>query len=319
MGDKTKIEWTDSTWNPIRARNLKTGRVGHYCRKVSQGCANCYAERFNLKPRGNIGTGLPYTVAAGEDLELFLDEETLSQPLRWQRPRMIFVCSMTDLFGEFIPEPWIDRVFAVMLRARRHTFQVLTKRSKRMRDYSQASYVPGGILVADPSPLDDPEADPQRWPLPNVWLGGSVENQEALDARAVDILETKAAVRFLSAEPLLGPMDFRLGGMALPDYAPHRPLPKHDWVIVGGESGPGARPMDLSWARSIVTQCRLGGVACFVKQLGAWPIGKWGPASMADHPAIGRSYRPGRWKLADRKGGDPTEWPRDLRVREWPR
>ncbi|MGH9022584.1 MAG: DUF5131 family protein, partial [Acidimicrobiia bacterium] len=252
----------------------------------------------------------PYTVAAGEDLELFLDEETLTQPLRWQRPRMVFVCSMTDLFGEFVPEPWIDRVFAVMLRARRHTFQVLTKRSRRMRDYSQASYVPGGILVADTSPLDDPEADPQRWPLPNVWLGGSVENQEALDARAVDILETKTAVRFLSAEPLLGPID--LAATTCWDD----PSAGFNWVIVGGESGPGARPMDLSWARSIATQCRLGGVACFVKQLGAWPIGKWGPASMADHPAYEAAS--GRWKLADRKGGDPTEWPRDLRVREWP-
>src|SRR6185295_1326030 len=113
---KTKIEWTDATWNPIRARNTKTGKTGWFCTHVSEGCANCYAERINVKPGATGGTGLPYKPGhlANGDVELFLDENTLTQPLRWRAPRMVFVCSMTDLFADFVPDEWLDRIFAVM-------------------------------------------------------------------------------------------------------------------------------------------------------------------------------------------------------------
>ena len=134
MGDNTKIEWTDATWNPLRARHKVTKKNGWHCEKVSSGCDICYSDKFNRR----LGTGLPFKPGHRKDIEIFLDEKMLLQPLKWKRPRRIFVCSMTDLFGDFHSDGWIDKMFAVMARCPQHTFQILTKRSKRMRDYITA-------------------------------------------------------------------------------------------------------------------------------------------------------------------------------------
>ena len=214
MSDRSPIEWTEATWNPV------TG-----CTKVSPGCAHCYAERFAERFRGVPGH--PYE--RGFDLQL--RPERLGQPLRWREPRLIFVNSMSDLFHEEVSFAYIEQVFEVMERATWHTFQVLTKRGERLREV----------------------ATRLRWPS-NIWMGVSVENQRW--TCRVDVLrETPAAVKFLSCEPLLGPLILDLRGI--------------NWVIVGGESGPGARRMQPEWARSIRDQCRSARVPFFFKQWGA--------------------------------------------------
>lgn len=252
--------------------------------------------------------------------------DRLAEPLGWKKPRMVFVNSMSDLFHEAVPFEFIDRVFAVMALCPQHTFQVLTKRPERMAEYltrreiSKAwSPSPRGGDGSDESakwktPCDrvysiarsmkGREAAPELiWPLPNVWLGASVENQQTADERILRLLKCPAAVRFLSVEPLLGAVDFwpEMFGLTGDSWRG----PRIDWVIVGGESGPHARPCDVAWIRSVVRQCKDAGVPCFVKQLGSWPM------------TIGR-MPDGRHRLKDRKGVDPSEWPEDLRVREMP-
>lgn len=214
MSDKSSIEWTEATWNPV------TG-----CTKVSPGCAQCYAETFAERFRGVPGH--PYE--RGFDLQL--RPERLEQPLEWKRPRSIFVNSMSDLFHPDVPLGFIESVFDVMKLAHWHTFQVLTKRSERLAEL----------------------ANQLRWPE-NVWMGVSVENQR-WTKRIDDLRQAPAAVRFLSCEPLLGPLDLDLRGI--------------HWVIVGGESGHRARPMRADWARSIRDQCQAAGVPFFFKQWGA--------------------------------------------------
>ena len=214
MSDRSSIEWTEATWNPV------TG-----CTKVSPGCAHCYAETFAERFRGV--SGHPYE--RGFDLQL--RPERLKQPLKWTQPRMIFVNSMSDLFHEDIPEDYIQAVFSVMRKANWHTFQILTKRSQQL------------AAVAPRLP----------WPH-NVWMGVSVENQR-WTSRIDDLRKVPAKVRFLSCEPLLGPLQLDLEGI--------------DWVIVGGESGARARPMKPEWAREIRRQCEDEGVAFFFKQWGA--------------------------------------------------
>jgi len=214
MSDRSSIEWTEATWNPV------TG-----CTKVSPGCAHCYAETFAERFRGVPGH--PYE--RGFDLQL--RPERLEQPLTWTRPRIIFVNSMSDLFHDEVPEHYIQQVFDVMQRAGWHTFQVLTKRAERLAEL----------------------APKLRWPR-NVWMGVSVENQR-WTTRIDALRRTPATVRFLSCEPLLGPLQLGLEGI--------------DWVIVGGESGHRARPMQASWARSIREQCEDAGVPFFFKQWGA--------------------------------------------------
>ena len=238
MGDRTSIEWTDSTLNPIRARNVKTGRIGWHCQKISPGCENCYAESMNRR----LGTRLSY-VPAGE-AGLFLDEKMLTQPLRWKKPRRVFVCSMTDLFADFVPDEWLARMWQTMRKAEGHTFQILTKRAKRMR-----AWVQSGDEI-----------------LPNVWLGVSAEDQQRLDERVPDLLATPAAVRFVSCEPLLGQLNLSVA-LEGTDYEYIHPSQPVSWVIVGGESGTRRRPMDLEWARSIRDQCRGAGVPFFMKQV----------------------------------------------------
>ena len=294
------IEWTDETWNPTLG-----------CSRVSAGCEHCYAERFAHRGLSPSHHGL--TVDSGKGPrwtgEVRLLPERLDQPLRWRKPRRIFVDSMSDLFHESVPDEFIDRVFAVMALCPQHTFQVLTKRPERMRDYlknhvaggrhiwtaAQRIEMPGGRHKAETS-----------WPLPNVWLGASIENQETADERIPHLLATPAAVRFVSAEPLLGPVDLDPARMFPTDECFQAP-PKIDLVIVGGESGPGARPCNVEWIRSIVQECKAAGTACFVKQLGAKPEGSFDSID-------------GRGRLLkSRKGADMDEWPEDLRVREMPK
>lgn len=338
MADKTEIQWTDATWNPT------TG-----CTKVSPGCANCYIERtppFRIAGRKFDGKG---------HIPLVLNESRLDAPLRRRKPTKYFVNSLSDLFHEDVPDAFIDKVFAVMALAKQHTFQVLTKRADRMRDY--CSKRPPGVLFSGQKwhwiagvHFDRPDLQP--WPLPNVWLGVSVENQRFSDERIPLLLQTPAAVRFISAEPLLGPVELDEAWLPRFDFRPtygyYRTFLKAqgiesdgkpvrmrdglDWVIVGGESGKGARPFDVDWARSIVQQCQAAGVPVFVKQLGAVPIV---PAGRLRHwewgGEIGRgearfeatdpanpSSMPWRVVLDDKKGGDITEWPEDLRVRQFP-
>jgi protein gp37 len=307
MSDNTQIEWTDATWNPI------TG-----CSRVSEGCRNCYAEimaaRFS-KP-GQWGEGLAKIVTRADGTKdhrwtgkLQFNERALDKPLRWRKPRLIFVNSTSDLFHESVPDEWIDRVFAVMALAPQHTFQVLTKRPERARAYLMGVECDGarrfnvataaeqiannfpiwdghGYRLWDGYAGKDWDKKVTRvlcippWPLPNVWLGTSIEDQATADARIPHLLATPAAVRFVSAEPLLGPVDLMEVAIPRPELrasliwdalrgwggAPS----KIDWLIVGGESGPGARPMHPDWARSLRDQCQTAGAAYFFKQVGEW-------------------------------------------------
>jgi protein gp37 len=263
----TKIEWTDKTWNPL------TG-----CTKVSPGCDNCYAktmhERFN-------GPGSFDTIT--------LHPERLNQPLKWRKPARVFVNSMSDLFHRDVPDKYIADVFAVMAVADRHTFQVLTKRPARMRSLlSRDEFWQSVEMRSFKYTCEDGEFVVNQQ-LPNVWLGVSVENQKWADIRIPALLDTPAAVRFISAEPLLGPVDLKSAalrpyerqqggfweyGHGEDDYGNGKvwvpaPPAQLDWVIVGGESGPGARPMHPDWARSLRDQCQGAGVPYLFKQWGA--------------------------------------------------
>lgn len=231
MSTGTTIQWTDATWNPVRG-----------CSRVSAGCDNCYAMRQARRQDRPLGAyeGLTRVGKRGVDWSgiVRLVPELLDQPSRWKKPRRVFVNSMSDLFHESLPIGDIDAVFQTMLDAERHTFQVLTKRPKRMHDYLHAVHH-------------------ERNPLPNVHLGVSCEDQVTFDDRTRYLALTPAAVRFVSLEPLLGPIEADWDDM------------KIGWVIVGGESGPGARPMDPDWARDLRDQCKDWGVPFFMKQMGA--------------------------------------------------
>lgn len=287
MSDNTAIQWTDASWNPT---------VG--CTKVSAGCDHCYAERLTNRFRG-----------AGAFDTVVLRPERLQQPLQWKRPRRIFVNSMSDLFHADVPDGFIADVFGVMAHAERHTFQVLTKRHARMRALlSSAAFrdaVLDRVLRADRSARDRFTAS--RWPLRNVWLGVSVEDQHWANVRIPALLGTPAAVRFLSAEPLLGPIDLwraMCGHTFTAVQTEPEPfpccasnVPRIGWVIAGGESGPGARPMDADWARSLRDQCAAYVVPFFMKQAGAVLAREWG--------------------CKDRAGHDPADWPEPF-PREYP-
>lgn len=284
MSDKTGIEWTDATWNPVRG-----------CSRVSQGCVHCYAESV---ARRFSGPGQPYdglidSRTGGWNGKVRFVPDALSQPLRWKRPRRIFVNSMSDLFHENITDDQIDRIFAVMALSPRHTFQVLTKRPERMLAWAthggdgRWGYVDGRArqIWREYSGKEFPAGKMLPFkPLPNVWLGVSVENQAAADERIPLLLQTPAKVRFLSCEPLLGPISFRWApyahvstGETYREYLErtgvineYEALMKLDWVIVGGESGRNARPMEASWALGLRDQCNAAGVAFFFKQWGEY-------------------------------------------------
>jgi len=235
----TKIEWAEKVWNPV------TG-----CTKISAGCAHCYAERMAKRLAGRAG----YPKENPFEVTLHIDK--LDEPLKWKKPKRIFVCSMSDLFHEKVPFWFIDEVFATILEAQHHTFLVLTKRPERMREYFA-------------------KFRKEYLPIPNVWLGTSVEDQRAAEKRIPDLLATPAEVRFLSCEPLLGPVYLdEIPGVLLSVSKNNDSYQvgtgKIDWVIVGGESGPKARPMDPDWVRGIRDQCLAGNIPFFFKQWGEW-------------------------------------------------
>jgi protein gp37 len=323
---KTKIEWTDEVWNPV------TG-----CTKVSPGCDHCYAERLTERFHG-----------PGSFAEVKLHQDKLDAPLRWRRPRMVFVNSMSDLFHDSIPNGFIAEAFAVMAMSPLHTFQILTKRHGRMRSLLNSpgfwrlvgqqgvgiamSRTRGQYPVAGPMALTA-DSSTDGWeaasPLPNVWLGVSVEDQKRADLRIPALLATPAAVRFLSCEPLLAAVDlskwltyecprcFRRQpwsdglSIAAGDHTDEYwcqtcgaevPLescepPALHWVIAGGESGPGARPMHPGWAQTLRDQCQAVGMPYFFKQAGRELAKEWGCASS--------------------KGDNPSEWPEQF-PREFP-
>ncbi len=252
MSDRSGIEWTDASWNPI------TG-----CIEVSEGCDHCYARTFAERFRGVAGH--PYE----NGFDPMLRPERLQQPLRWKRPRMIFVNSMSDLFMDAVPDEFIAQVFAVMSFAAHHTFQVLTKRPGRMASLlARSDFIE--IVWRQRRKLDpiggtaDDWPSGREWPYPNVWIGTSVENQRWAHIRIPKLIATPAAVRFLSCEPLLGPVDLNRW-MGAVDGQPTHTL---SWVIAGGESGWGARSMDPEWTRSLRDQCAAAGVPFFFKQWG---------------------------------------------------
>lgn len=297
MSDQSHIQWTDATWNTV------TG-----CTRVSPGCERCYIDRtppFRMAHRRFDSPEIGGTTG------VILHEDRLSLPLTWRKPRRIFVNSLSDLFHEQVPTEHIAKVFATMALTPQHSYQLLTKRAARMRSLLGSD---GQRLLEATTDDATAEALYAKWPLPNVWLGVSTEDQHWANIRIPMLLQTPAAVRFISAEPLLGPIDLmnlKAGGGALVDAlsgdvkTPHGEVYTGtpsvlDWVIVGGESGPGARPMDSLWAMDLVTQCQAGRqfAPVFVKQLGS----VWA----RDNGAV------------DRKGGDPQEWPLGLRERSFP-
>jgi|CXWL01.1.fsa_nt_gi protein gp37 len=317
MSAKSSIEWTDVTWNPVRG-----------CSLVSAGCRNCYAMKQAHRFSGPgqpyegltmIGQHGPSWIGTVKTVPWLLDE-----PLHWKKPRKIFVNSMSDLFHRDVPDEFIEKVFVVMARSPRHTYQVLTKRPGRMLEFMRKNSTGGRIfhLAADRG------VESGQWPLSNVWLGVSVEDQATADERIPILLQTPAAVRWVSAEPLLGPVDIRWkSGSDFRSWmpAPGPPSPSYrggdgyiDWVVVGGESGPRARPCDLAWIRSIKDQCQEAGVPVFVKQLGAFC-----KSTMPNKPTMEDGQRfigdiralQGR---IDRKGSNIKAFPVDLRVRGFP-
>jgi len=353
--DKTKIEWTattnpdgtvtpGSTWNIIRG-----------CSRVSPGCGikdagGCYAERQALRQAGPGGgyEGLVRMTPNGPRWtgKISFHEKILLRPLRWKRPRKIFVNSMSDLFHKNVKDEWIDKAFAVMALTPQHTYQILTKRPERMLEYfddPETRYRIGSAVgdliprfAANESLREKAEALISAFfgsetdedgdevyvknalPLPNVWLGVSVEDQKTADERIPLLLKTPAAIRFLSIEPLLGRVEFSVvsGRADAVSQLGRRALAGIDWVIVGGESGPKSRACELGWILSIVKQCQATGVPVFVKQLGARPIAADGLTwnGLLDPPEPGQEFR-----TQHSKGGDMDEWPVELRVREFPR
>lgn len=272
MGDGSSIEWTNATWNWI---------VG--CSVVSPGCTNCYAMkeayRFGFNPAVPHYAGLTKWVNGKPvwtgDVAT-ASRRMLLAPIRWQRPRRIFVNSMGDLFHDDVPVEWIDDTFAVMAIAKQHIFQVLTKRSKRARLYMNDPDTPGRIaqrayemLVTEVKA----RAEGWSWPLPNVWMGVSAEDQKRADERIPDLLETLAAVRWVSEEPLLGPIVHPGSWFGLGSNGSYGSGSGIDWIVVGGESGNDARPMHPDWVRSIRDQCAAAEVPFFFKQWGAWVPG----------------------------------------------
>jgi len=355
--NKTSIEWTHRpetggaqggfTWNPIRARNKETGKVGTFCTHASPGCSNCYAEAIGKR----FGTGLAFNVPNLEKVEFFIDEKILEEPLKRKKPATIFVGDMFDLFHEAIAlqgeedddpltGPSVARVFDVIMRCPQHTFQLLTKRAANMKLFMEC---------ADNAEYrSDYPGVP--FPPPNVWLGVSVESQKYADERIPLLLQTPAAVRFLSVEPMLEAVSIHLpekfcnhpsmdgvrgtvptlwqcslcDGYVLHEDHPTKPgfvreVPGIDWVICGGESGPGARPFNLAWAESLQAQCKAAGVPFFMKQVGSKPLipkamelsarGEFLTETTCGDPAR---------LIVTSKGGDMSEWPESLRVREFP-
>ena len=288
MAEMTPIEWTDASWTPIRAKvrpdapalcrergwtdllpiaERMVGRVGPHCEKVSPGCAHCYSETNNSRCLPYNGTGLPFDKRSRALIDAIVDEKILEQPLHWKRPRKIFVCSQTDLFGEWVPFQNVWAVYQMMQRADWHTYQILTKRADRLLAFTRRLAGGDDISTAE-------------WPR-QCWLGVTAENQEQADKRIPALLQVPAALRFVSVEPMLGPVSLRNYLPWFAYEAEHSPgpvtgmtMPVIDWVIVGGESGSKARLMHPDHARGLRDQCVGAGVPYFFKQWGEWlPVG----------------------------------------------
>lgn len=304
MSKKHGIEWTDESWNPV------TG-----CSKVSEACRNCYALRDwprNAKKEGSVYFGREFT-----DVQCHADR--LDKPIQWTRPRRIFVNSMSDLFHEAVPESFILSVFMTMARAPQHNFQILTKRPQRMRDIL-LKWEKDGLTLREGCGVV----------LPNVWLGVSVEDQDAAESRIPLLLETPAAIRWISAEPLLGYIDLTcltlysnnglgeylnalngdkwqessiFGGG--PSWHPeeHPEWPRLDWVVVGGESGPKSRPMHPEWAMRLFKQCEESGTPFLFKQWGEWAPYNYEIATDDKNSFV--------WLLFNGKVGDYQDWVAD--------
>lgn len=294
VSDKSTIEWTDATWNPVT------------CTKVSAGCKNCYAERLFhraygreaiMTPSGHYHDGKELLGARiREFTDISIHPERLDQPLRWKKSRRIFVNSMSDLFHEGVPDDFIGKCFYIMAHAAHHTFQVLTKRPERMeRWFNEFLWLKNQLRKED---YPAPTFFGSGWPLKNVWLGVSVEDQATANDRIPLLLQTPAAVRFVSYEPALGPVNLQSIDTGDAILYPLRtwidvegrgraPCPRIDWIIAGGESGPNARPSHPDWFRSVRDQCAAAGVPFFFKQ-----FGEWLPRS---HSAAGMMPRAGQW------------------------
>jgi protein gp37 len=379
MPAETKIEWTDFSSNPLKFRDAG-GRVVWGCVKTSPGCARCYAEATAERWQ----RGGPFNARTMEGLTPFVDDKELRAILTSTKiaGKRVFIGDMTDVFGEWVPFELLDRMFAAFALRPDVTFQILTKRAERMEEYFADRTARWKAWDTEAIRLAHNELC-APYPLDNLWLGVSVEDQTRADERIPMLLQTPAAVRFLSCEPLLGELDLGLSN-ATCDCCPRWPsrwvrltrpigselsflgispadcvadtgvylaksnkhgalsvhtpggllgikprefeaMPSLDWIIVGGESGPGARPLDVEWIRSIVKQCQAAGVACFVKQLGAVIHATDGIDPLDQFPGSPRSLRQGptidtaEIRLKSAKGGDPAEWPEDVRVREFPR
>jgi len=280
MKHGTGIEWTHipgykgETWNPV------TG-----CTKVSDGCKFCYAEREWIRWKAN-----PKSVQYGREFtDVATHEKRLGQPRQWDKPRAIFVNSMSDLFHDDVPFQFLFSVFETMAQCPHHIFMVLTKRPERMLEFERWIKSQATFPAIFPDPLGDPDRSTfmgQPWPLPNVWLGVSIENQETADDRIPTLLRCAAAIRFISYEPALGPVDLDIvpwpsgWDRGVDDVSdgidPLRYKGKRgegiDWVIVGGESGPGARPSHPNWFNNVRYQCAAANVPFFFKQWGEWAV-----------------------------------------------
>lgn len=327
MSDNTKIEWTDATWNPIKG-----------CSRVSPGCLNCYAERqahrFNKSGYWAEGLTVIRQGRPGWSGAISHCPDTLAKPTRWRKPRRVFVCSGSDMAHESADPAFQLAMFGIMAATPHHTYQVLTKRPKALRDLFDSlerrsekarelfpadskAWRTHQVLAAASLAQGVARLEPgSHWPLPNVWIGVSAEDQQRYDERWPELAGIPAALRWISAEPLLGPINLRLDREERPD-----------WVVVGGESGPGARPCAMEWIQHIVDQCREHRVPVFVKQLGACIVSEGRAADSVEEAneirrLSGFSERNDRWLwfagLADRKGGDPREWPDHFQVRLYP-
>jgi protein gp37 len=319
----TKIEWTNETWNPVSG-----------CTRDDEDCDNCYAVPMTHRLE-SIGqakyAGLTVLNKKGDrhfNGQVRCHEDALGIPLRWKTPRMVFVNSMSDMFHRDVPFEFIHKVAAIVALCYQHTFQILTKRPERMaeyhvdlanrvREWDKGEGEAEEALITWLHDSDDVDERVQRscahwlnfwnarhmgWPLPNCWFGCSAGNQRTFDKRVPHLRQCPAAVRWLSLEPLIGPIDADLDGI--------------DWVVVGGESGPGSRPCNVDWIRSIVQQCKVAGVKCFVKQFGSKP---YSIADKIDHRGSKIKKPDGFYRfLKHAKGGVIEEWPADLRVREFP-
>lgn len=296
---QTKIEWADTVWNPV------TG-----CTKVSEGCRNCYAERMSKRLAGRCG------YPADDPFKVTLHHERLYEPWKWKKPKRIFVNSMSDLFHPDIPFEFIRRLFAIMRRFNQNIFMILTKRPERMRKFINW-YKNDWLKVNE---------DEWKRNYGHIWIGVSVENQAVADERIPLLLQTPAAVRFISAEPLLGAIDLTSLWGVCPEcgsweiYEPRGdmrycddcgadvPIPKIgiDWVITGGETGPGARPMHPDWVRSLRDQCQAAGVPFFFKSWGEFAPDDEGESD--NLPWVSEETDRSRDRVIDMRGDDRTNW-----------